>query len=388
MADMKNRYSDIRWEQNLKPKSWIYKKYDTLAWEAYNDDLKPYDEVELTGEFIGKFNKAEFREKLSYATGKYYDNLPVREKVTRERVYEEYDYEVQRQLSSKNKGPISKIEVPDDVYDRWAHLNPQDYLADYNNRKSIIDAYLNNFDEDKRLRLKQTMSDTYDGQGYVWFLDKDYETMNQKQKAIYEDIIKFYEEVYLEELRTEQEMLEQIRLSKEVYEQNEMDQISNNKDEEFSEYFNPIDQKDLLYKVAEQTTTQTNHQEELIFKPQTQIIEIANTEKNEIDFNAVREPVVVDDEYMKNYKTIPSTHFKNLFNVPQCYNVADLIAARKEVEVRNHELINEIVSEEISTNNLIINNLNASQDNFNNQNVENFNHQNVENQEIPVTNYR
>lgn len=379
MADMKNRYSDLRWEQSLKPKSWIYKKYDTLAWEAYNDDLKPYDEVELTGEFIGKFNKAEFMEKQSFSNGRYYDNIPVREKVTRERVYDEYDYEVQRQLNAQDKGPISNIEVPNDVYNKWAHLNPQDYISDYNNRKNIIDAYLNNFDEEKRLRLKQTMSNSYDGQGYVLFLDTDYATMNEKQKLIYEDIIKFYEEVYLADLRTEQEILEQIKQSKEVYQQNEMNEISKNREDNISEEFNPIDQKDLLNQTINQTSTQNTEHEELVFKPQTKIVEQSNLQKSEVDY-AVREPVIVDEEYMKNYRTIPSTHFKNLFNVPQCYNVADLIAARKEVEVRNHELITEIVSDEISTNNLIINNMNADQNNMNNQNMEN--------QEIPVTNYR
>lgn len=379
MADMKNRYSDLRWEQSLKPKSWIYKKYDTLAWEAYNDDLKPYDEVELTGEFIGKFNKAEFMEKQSFSNGRYYDNIPVREKVTRERVYDEYDYEVQRQLNAQDKGPISNIEVPNDVYNKWAHLNPQDYISDYNNRKNIIDAYLNNFDEEKRLRLKQTMSNSYDGQGYVLFLDTDYATMNEKQKLIYEDIIKFYEEVYLADLRTEQEILEQIKQSKEVYQQNEMNEISKNREDNISEEFNPIDQKDLLNQTINQTSTQNTEHEELVFKPQTKIAEQSNLQKSEVDY-AVREPVIVDEEYMKNYRTIPSTHFKNLFNVPQCYNVADLIAARKEVEVRNHELITEIVSDEISTNNLIINNMNADQNNMNNQNMEN--------QEIPVTNYR
>lgn len=379
MADMKIRYSDLRWEQSLKPKSWIYKKYDTLAWEAYNDDLKPYDEVELTGEFIGKFNKAEFMEKQSFSNGRYYDNIPVREKVTRERVYDEYDYEVQRQLNAQDKGPISNIEVPNDVYNKWAHLNPQDYISDYNNRKNIIDAYLNNFDEEKRLRLKQTMSNSYDGQGYVLFLDTDYATMNEKQKLIYEDIIKFYEEVYLADLRTEQEILEQIKQSKEVYQQNEMNEISKNREDNISEEFNPIDQKDLLNQTINQTSTQNTEHEELVFKPQTKIVEQSNLQKSEVDY-AVREPVIVDEEYMKNYRTIPSTHFKNLFNVPQCYNVADLIAARKEVEVRNHELITEIVSDEISTNNLIINNMNADQNNMNNQNMEN--------QEIPVTNYR
>lgn len=379
MADMKNRYSDLRWEQSLKPKSWIYKKYDTLAWEAYNDDLKPYDEVELTGEFIGKFNKAEFMEKQSFSNGRYYDNIPVREKVTRERVYDEYDYEVQRQLNAQDKGPISNIEVPNDVYNKWAHLNPQDYISDYNNRKNIIDAYLNNFDEEKRLRLKQTMSNSYDGQGYVLFLDTDYATMNEKQKLIYEDIIKFYEEVYLADLRTEQEILEQIKQSKEVYQQNEMNEISKNREDNISEEFNPIDQKDLLNQTINQTSTQNTEHEELVFKPQTKIVEQSNLQKSEVDY-AVREPVIVDEEYMKNYRTIPSTHFKNLFNVPQCYNVADLIAARKEVEVRNHELITEIVSDEISTNNLIVNNMNADQNNMNNQNMEN--------QEIPVTNYR
>lgn len=410
MASNKNKYSSIKWEYNLGPKSWIYKKHDKLDWEVYDhDNLSPYEEMEFNGEYIGRFDKESFKDGQWFANGEYYNDIPMRKKLTNRFSYDEYYYKMLRENNNKNKRPIVNMNVPSEFAENWVHFNLRDYMGDYSNRKNLIIAYLKNFNEEKCLLLKEAMSNNNDIESYVWFLDIAFDAMSQEQKYIYEDIVKFYEEVYRAELVKEQEIAEQIKLSKEAVEQIKLDPVSieatkqaqvtpvsvevaqeNQADPIFNDYENnmhetiieseqnkPLDQTSVeseQNKPLDETKVEseiiTSEQYKIIEKPQAPMPGVYNLQQNQINIDSVAKSFVANDQYINNNQIIPNTHFKNLYNVPQCYNIADLIYARKKAEIENYQLVTEMVSDQINTNNSAINN----------------NH--IEQQKIPSRSYR
>lgn len=350
-------------------------KYKQLSEKVNWWDNKPYNNISLKGRVLRCFSPSYFQQIWGLSGERYYGSLPTRERLTGQRILEEFVHHNEQKNNSVIPSLVNTMEVPADVLEKWSSISPLKYFESYKNRKELLDRYLSTFDAEKRNKIVQTMC-SGESINYISFLETDPADMNEQQIKIYDDIITHYENYYINEMRKQnaltdqylsnQKTLDNISTNNIYSESNSIERetpvsklVQNNYHNEFMESISgkeiasdsnnletskSIDSKPLNFTDSIKTSR--------IVQPNIYVDKSLNKAQVYTP-NENRQDIKVTD--LKDYHSLPNLQLKNLFNIPQCYNIADLISARKQAEDTNRNIIHDIVADQIHTNTEVAN---------------------------------
>ena len=83
---------------------------------------------------------------------------------------------------------------------------PEVYFDEYRTRKFLLDQYLDTFNISDKSRIIKIMCENLGTLNYVQFLDMDPNTMTTQQYLIYKDIIRFYDQLNLNDFLSKEDL--------------------------------------------------------------------------------------------------------------------------------------------------------------------------------------
>lgn len=341
-------------------------KYRQLSEKANWWDNKPHSDINLNGRVLKWFSPSYFERRWGFVSNKYYEGLPTRERITSQRMLEEFAYRNEQRGKLTPQPLINMMNVPADVAEQWNSISPTKYFESYKNRKELLDRYLSNFDLETRNKYVQIMC-SGDSINYVSFLEADPSKMSEQQRKIYEDVINYYEYYYIGEMQKQQSLSRQYLENQKLIDDisaiknfNSTNQIEYEpplsnliQNENQRQLFEPSVEGEITIEPSKTDESEVINIKPLVFADAIKTADNMFAQRQAFTPNQNRQDIKVT--VLKDFQTLPNLQLKNLFNVPQCYNIGDLISARKQAEDTNRTIIHDIVVDQIHTNNEVAN---------------------------------
>lgn len=373
------------------------KKYENLKYKANLFDKSPIEQITFNGRVVEKYGMNCFSNKLALLSGDAFDSLrDNRNPLERLAATQKYN---KKSVSDED---VPMIEVPEDMVQDWYSLIPNTYASDAKYKRKLIDQYLETLSEENKIEAIKIMCKNIDNNDYSSFLDRDFDKFDEEEALVANEIIRFHIDKRNSELQYKKDLAELSNTEKDkTYNLLEQD---NNIYGEDGEYYNPYDKKSFSngsgsigmhpwaennsyfddeglnfdkYKTLRQSDinnlrSNSSRLNQLYSNSSTNSMGSFNQFKKPLDQNRFRSSTFNQTSNSSlNLNKIPGSNignkiytspiarntYNNIGNIPNCYNIVDLINTRNEVAHRNAELNKKIVSDSININSLVVTNL-------------------------------
>ncbi|MGL4951463.1 MAG: hypothetical protein ACRC4L_00605 [Mycoplasma sp.] len=353
------------------------------------------DEYTFTGRFDDRLSKDYATSRMLAANDVIYDNVPKRKigatnfnannSCYSPQNIKNYDKITEILELERLENPEAQLmNVPQDEYSHWLSHSPDQMQSEFNYKKEIIDTYLDSLENEISKKVIKVITDTKTN-NYVKFLDQDYDTMDSQQQKVYDDIVKFYENKKIIEMNEEKKFINHYKevsetfheienTTRDIQAQKQYQPLANKEEltlpKRKSERYQYEDPKNFEKAVYEQIAKQNNIGENFSqvnnneqSKPMTNIVQ-----EKQLFENLEQQTAPINNEF----HLIPNSQVANLFHIPNCSTIEQLITERKKAEKSNSETIHDIVVKQILVNNSIV-----SSQKQNNQQEKIINQQNI-----------
>ena len=195
------------------------REYQKLSRKAMLWDSLPFHHIDFKGRVIEKYGKDYFKERYSYITGDFYKNIKRTSLDSVDKIIglSLANNRHQDQIIEDNQAFIKLMTVPEEYKEIWKNTIPLRYYNDYKDRKFLLDSYLKTLSPEEQARAIKTMCLNNTSKNYLAFLDLQEDQMTLEQQALFERLVKFYEDSSFDENAKKEELakksLESIELS-------------------------------------------------------------------------------------------------------------------------------------------------------------------------------
>ncbi len=311
-------------------------EFKLLRESAYDWDERPHDYFNFTGRVVHKYGLPYIRSKLHFKYNYVVDKNESDANIIGKFVDQVKDEmlmnnaaganQVQHNAEEKQLLHVVDMEVPASQYDTWINSVPSKYFDEYKQKKHILDQYLSKFNSYERNKVIKIMCENSESKNYVHFLDTDPDSMTTQQFLIYKDVIRFYEQKYLKEAAEESKLWEQFNSRENSLNKiNEPEAVAISLNDENAT--KDIDElKDVLS--GEESTSSVED-----LKKQLDEM-IASTEQMNVESKEEVQEQVVNEEPVRNVRTLDIKPAKTLLFTPQTtvINAAAPFGASKAYE--------------------------------------------------------
>lgn len=305
--------------------------------------------------------------------------------------------------------------IPEEIRKEWVELDTKKFFLKDENKRDLLEEYLSTLSENNRRKAIAVMCENSNSKNYYRFLDLSTTAYTENQKLLSEDLIKYFENKYLNEFIDKQETLQRYNhdvFSKQTHLENKETSDVIYRDTVLNQhYYNPYDKNEMVTpKVSEGRQFLDNQ------KSQDELFEIIDNNskyyvKQQTEFNNdhlnpenVRNKVVSEinkeriDSYQPNNRVIHANnqlnrnssydlnnnihsperilnleHGSMIIEIPKVDNIADFINMREVLHRQNTIRKEHNIKSTVRFNNELSNsNINYSPkyiNNYNNQDI-------------------
>ena len=140
--------------------------------------------------------------------------------------------------------------VPEEIRNEWVELDTKKYFTNDESKRELIEEYLSTLSETNRRKAIAVMCENTNSKNYYRFLDLSTTAYTPNQVMLSNDLIKYFENKYLNEFIDRQETMK--RFNQNIFNKQDELEKMNSFDQVYNEtvadqhYFNPYDKNDVL----------------------------------------------------------------------------------------------------------------------------------------------